>query len=104
MAQYKVIMTEPAAQDLEEIAGYIASQFSAPMTAIKMIESIENAVLGLSHMPQRCSFVDDEHLKAMGYRKLHIKNYIAFLVIDENSKIVCIERILFSRRDWMHIL
>ena len=54
MAQYRVVITEPASQDLEEIASHIVSQFSAPMAAMSMIESIESAVSGLSHMPHRC--------------------------------------------------
>ena len=104
MAQYKVIITEPAVNDLDEIAEYIISQFSAPMTALNLIESIESAVMSLSHMPHRCPLVDDERLKAMSYRKLNVKNYIVFFTIDEDNKTVVIERILFARRDWLHIL
>ena len=104
MAQYRVIITEPAVSDLDEIAEYIISQFFAPMTAMNLIESIESAIMNLSHMPHRCPLVDDERLKAIGYRKLNIKNYISFFTIDENNKTVVIERILFARRDWLHIL
>jgi len=104
MIRYKVIASDVADQDLIEIGRYIASQFSSPMTALKMMNTIEEALLELSNMPHRCSLVDDEHLSAMGYRKIYIKNYTAFFTIDDKSMIVNIERVLYTRRDWVHIL
>jgi plasmid stabilization system protein ParE len=55
-------------------------------------------------MPQKCPPVTDERLAVMGYRKLLVKNYIVFFTIDEQSKIVDVERILYARRDWHYIL
>ena len=69
-----------------------------------MIESIEKALTGLTHMPHRYSLVDDKYLSAMGYRMLPVKNYLAFFTVDEDTGIVYIERVLYARRDWLHIL
>jgi len=104
MAKYRVYVSEPAVNDLRDIVRYISAQLSAPMTALKMIDIIEEAITGLAVMPQKCPSVTDERLAMMEYRKLLVKNYIVFFTIDEKSKTVDVERILYARRDWRHIL
>lgn len=104
MAKYRVDVSEPAENDLRDIVRYISAQLSAPLTALKMMNTIEEAVTGLAVMSQKCPPVTDERLAMMGYRKLLVKNYIVFFTIDEKSKVVDVERILYARRDWHHIL
>jgi plasmid stabilization system protein ParE len=43
-------------------------------------------------------------LKKYKIRKLIIKNYIAFYRINEDEKIVNVERILYSAADWKNKL
>lgn len=104
MAKYRVNVSEPAENDLRDIICYISAQLSAPTTALKMINTLEDAIASLADMPQKCSLVTDDRLASMGYRKLVVKNYITFFTIDEQSKTVDIERILYARRDWLRIL
>lgn len=104
MANYRVDISEPTENDLRDIVRYISAQLSAPMTALKMMDTVEEAIMGLAVMPQKCPPVNDERLAMMGYRKLLVKNHIVFFAIDEKSRIVDVERILYARRDWHHIL
>jgi len=104
MAKYRVDVSEPAENDLRDIVRYISAQLSAPTTALKMTDALEEAITGLTVMPEKCPSVTDERLAMMGYRKLLVKNYIVFFTIDEKSKVVDVERILYARRDWHHIL
>jgi len=104
MAKYRVDVSEPAENDLRDIVRYIASQLSAPVSALHMMELLEKAMSGLSDIPQRCPFVADERLSQMEYRKLSVKNYVVFFSIDEKNKVVDVERILYGRRDWLRIL
>ena len=104
MAKYRVDLSEPAENDLRYIVRYISAQLSAPMTALKMMDTIAEAITGLAVMPQTCPPVTDERLAMMGYRKLLVKNYIVFFTIDEKSQVVDVEKILYARRDWRHIL
>ncbi len=104
MAKYRVDVSEPAENDIKDIVRYIASQLSAPISALHMIELLEEAMVDLSNMPQRCPLISDERLSQMGYRKLLVKNYVVFFSIDENNKVVNVERILYGRRDWLRIL
>ena len=104
MAKYRVDVSEPAENDLRDIVRYIASQLSATISALHMMELLEEAMVGLSDMPQRCPLVADERLSQMGYRKLIVKNYVVFFSIDEKNKVVDVGRILYGRRDWLRIL
>jgi plasmid stabilization system protein ParE len=104
MANYKIAVSEPAENDLRDIVRYISAQLSAPITAPKMMDTIEEVITGLSDIPKKYPLLSDDRLKAMGYRKLLVKNYIVFFSVDDNSNIVDVERILYARRDWLHIL
>ncbi|MEW6080713.1 MAG: type II toxin-antitoxin system RelE/ParE family toxin [Bacillota bacterium] len=104
MAKYRVDVSEPAENDLRDIVRYISAQLPAPMTDLKIMNTIEEAITGLADIPHSCPPVTDERLASMGYRKLIIKNYIAFFTIDEKAKVVDVERILYTRRDWLQIL
>jgi plasmid stabilization system protein ParE len=102
--KYRVDVSEPAENDLLDIVSYISSDLEAPITALKMMETIEEALAGLSIMPHSRPKVRDERLAAMGYRIEIIKNYIAFFTINEEEKTVDVGRILYGRRDWKRIL
>jgi len=104
MAKYRVDISEPAESDLRDIVRYIASQLSAPISALNMMGLLEEAMTGLSDLPQRCPLVADERLSQLGYRKLNVKKYVVFFSIDEKNKVVDVERILYGRRDWLRIL
>lgn len=104
MAKYSVDVSEPAENDLKDIVRYIASQLSAPISVLHMMELLEEAMASLSDMPQRYPLVIDERLSQMGYRKLPVKNYVVFFFVDEKNKVVDVERILYGRRDWLRIL
>ncbi len=72
MARYRVDISEPAKNDLRDIVRYISAQMSAPMTAIKMLDAMNEAIAGLALMPQKYTFVTDERLAMLGYRKLSV--------------------------------
>jgi len=104
MPKYRVDISAPAENDLWDIVRYISTQLMAPSSALNMIETFEQAMSGLSEMPQRCPLVADERLSQMGYRMLLVNNYIVFFSVDEEHKVVDVERILYGRRDWLSIL
>jgi addiction module RelE/StbE family toxin len=104
MARYKVFITESAENDILDICRYISTQLESPMTALDMVRIIRESLTGLSDMPEKHPLIADERLSFMGYRKLPIKNYIAFYTVDESVKTVNVERILYARRDWLRIL
>ena len=104
METYDVRYSQSAENDLLDIFLYITMELSEPSVALSLLDIIDRKIEDLSSLPHRCPLVDDERLAAIGYRKLHIKNYIAFFTIDDTTQTVYIERILYARRDWLNIL
>ena len=104
MDVYSVDLSKPAENDLRDIVRYISAQLSEPVTALNMLRTIQTAITKLETTALSHPLVRDERLAALGYRPLVIKNYIAFYIVNEKEKSVCIDRILFSRRDWQNIL
>jgi len=104
MAKYRVDVSSPAEEDLRDILRYISSQLSAPITATKMMDVIEEALTRLADMPDSYPLVRDDRLASMGYRRLDVKNYTVFFTIDKKAQIVDVERILYARRDWASLL
>jgi len=101
---YRVVTTQRAQADLDGIADYISGELNAPAAARNIVLAIHKAISTLSFSPQGLPRVRDDGLAAQGYRWVGIKNYMAFYTIDEQNKVVNVERILYGRRDWKHIL
>ena len=104
MEHYDVALSDLAEQDIRDVIRYIAVDLSAPQTAEVMLEAIEKALDSLSTQPEIHPLVQDEVLALAGYRKLIIKNYIAFYTVDTKGTSVNVIRVLYSRRDWQHII
>jgi len=104
MDVYSVNITEPAENDLRDIARYISSQLNAPTTALNMVRTIREAIAKLETGAFLYPLVRDDRLAALGYRPLIIKNYIAFYIVNEKEKTVDVDRILYGRRDWQNLL
>jgi addiction module RelE/StbE family toxin len=104
MKQYKVLMTEPAADDLQAIAKYISGELLEPVIAKKLVGKIKEAVMSLDKLPVRHALVADERLAVQGIRMLIVENYIVFYVISEIDETVTVVRILYGGRDWKCLL
>lgn len=104
MKKYKVLMTQPTANDLKGIADYIAGELKEPAIARKLVSTIKAGVMSLEQMPTRYALVTDEKLAFRGIRKLMVDNYIIFYVISEKDATVTIIRILYGKRNWTSLL
>lgn len=104
MKGYKVLMTQPAADDLKGIATYIANELREPSIAKKLVGKIKEAVMSLSEMPTRHSLVADEKLAIQEIRKMLVGNYTIFYAVSEKDATVTVVRILYGRRDWINLL
>ncbi|MDR0952456.1 MAG: type II toxin-antitoxin system RelE/ParE family toxin [Oscillospiraceae bacterium] len=101
---FKLHLTDNGKRDILEIGWYIYEQLDSPVAAINTVEKIEVAIRKIPDNPYIYPKVRDDRLAAMGYRSVVINNYVAFFVIDEAAKIVSIDRVIYGRRDWAHIL
>ena len=100
MKEYKIKLSIQAKEDYKSIIRYIKNKLIEPKIAEKYAGLIKNELYTLKYNPQKFAIIDYEILKKYEFRKLLIKNYIAFYRINEDEKIVNIERILYARTDW----
>lgn len=98
--KYKIQLSIKAKNDLQNIIMYIKNKLQEPNTAKKYAKLIKEELKTLEYNPQRFSIIK---MKIKNYpiiRKLIIKNYIAFYIINEKDKIVSINRILYGASNW----
>lgn len=99
MKKYRIMITEPAAQDLDDIFSYIAFELLEPGTSLNQIGRIEDQIRKLSELPLRHPFCPHEPWKSVGVRQLPVDNYIIYYVVHEESATVSITRILYGGSD-----
>ncbi|MCL2403705.1 MAG: type II toxin-antitoxin system RelE/ParE family toxin [Coriobacteriia bacterium] len=99
-ARYKLKITPAAASDLDAIDTYISEELHAPTAAQKLIEKFESNFNSLCDMPYRCELSRNEILKAKGYRKLLIDNYVTLYLINETLKMIIIARVFYGAMDY----
>ena len=101
---YSIHITSKAERDLIEAADYIEFTLLNPDTADNLLNKAEEEINKLAFMPQKYRIVEDPVLAAWGIRLVIINNYLAFYIIDEESKTVHIVRFLYGKRNWISIL
>lgn len=104
MTKYRIIIEETAEKDLLDILSYISDTLHEPNIAKKLYSSIKTEILSLKELPFRYAVVTEEPYGSMGVRKIPIKNYTVFYIIDDRSKTIHIFRILYNRREWQYLL
>ena len=102
--KYKIEMSIKAKEDIKDLLIYIKSELNEPTIASKYSKIIKEELKTLTYLPQKFAIIDDETIKDLEIRKLNIKNHIAFYRINEDRKIVNVERILYSGSDWINKL
>ena len=96
---WKVIYSDEAQKDLQEIYDYIAVILLEPEIAERQSERIMNAADSLISFPFRYRIYDIEPWRTKGLRILPIDNYIIFYKPNESTNIVQIIRIMYGGRD-----
>lgn len=99
---FAVLLTNDAADDLDEFYGYIALH-DAPQKAASLLEQIEQAFSSLSELPERGAY--PKELLALGireYREIFCKPYrIIYRIIGQSVYILLI---VDGRRDMQTLL
>ena len=104
MEKYKVQLSNQAKEDYRSIIRYIKYKLLEPNIAERYAKLIKNELNTLKNNPQKFAIIDYDIIKQYKFRKLIIKNYIAFYRINEDKKIVNVERILYGGTDWKNKL
>lgn len=104
MEKYKIQLSIKAKNDYKKIINYLKNELLEPSIANKYAELINSELQTLEYSPERYAIIDDDIVKDLEFRKLIIKNYIAFYKINKKERIVEVHRILYGASNWIEKL
>ena len=101
---YKLRVMNSAVEDIRSNARYISAVLSNAVAARNLITEIEKAFERIVRNPYMYELYGDKRLADKGYRKVTVKNYMIFYIVDEENKIVNIMRVIYGRRDHSNLI
>ncbi len=101
---YRLVISDHALQDLDNIGTYIAVQLANPIAAANFFDEVEACYNFLIRNPMMYEKCRDDRLAAEGYRKAVIKNYIAIYRVSEETETVFIVRFFYSAQNYTMML
>ncbi|SCW59038.1 ParE toxin of type II toxin-antitoxin system, parDE [Ruminococcaceae bacterium YRB3002] len=97
--QYKLIILPEAQKDIREIIFYIARELAAPQAALRLQDEFQKEINSLARMPERIKKVDEQPWKNMGIRKVRVKNYYIYFLVDDEEIAVKVNAVIYVGRD-----
>ena len=101
---YRIKVTEHAHNDLDQIVSYIVEELGNPPAALSLLATVENVYEKLAETPNMYSLCLKPLLSRQGFRKAPISGYLMIYKVDEDAKIVYIERFFSHLEDYENIL
>ena len=96
---YKLIILPEAQQDIRNIVLYIARELSAPQAALNLQAEFEKEIKALAKMPKRIRTVEEQPWKDAGIRKIRVKNYYIYFLVDDDEMAVKVNAVIYTERD-----
>lgn len=97
---YKVLRTESAEKDLDEIISYLVEKRCNPPAAVELLSAIDATYTRLEETPFLYALCRHKLLSRCGYRKVFIRGYLLIYRVDEEQSIVYIERFFSDMEDF----
>ena len=86
-----------AYRDLDSIYAYLAETLLEPVIAVKLVDSLEEAIFSLESMPQRNALRKIGAYANKRYRQLFVGNFTILYRVEESKKRVLIVTIRYSK-------
>ena len=97
---YKVIASDSADRDLDEILAYITETLMNPQAATDFADALDQKYDELEKHPLMFELSRNERLAQLGYRRFVVGSYIALYLVDEERMTVTVMRIFYGRRNY----
>lgn len=102
--RYSYILTEIAEADVDDAFDYISNKLLNPEAASAFADELENKLEEICKSPKSGRSVNNPYLKRDDIRRVLIKNYIAYYLIDDTGAKIVVLRVVYNRRDQDKIL
>ena len=100
MKKYVVEVSKTAEQDLENIISYLRYDLAGDIIADKYKMLFKQKVSDLENLAGSMPILDESLTGHKNIRKLNVRNYILFYVIDEEKSKAIVVRIGHAFMDW----
>ena len=97
--RYEVKLTPQAIGQIEETVQYISKILLAPENARKWADTLQCEIEKLDSMPSRYPLAEEEPWHTKGVRKMPVKNFLVYYLVDEEIQTVWITAVFYGRRD-----
>ena len=97
--RYTYVLTESAEADVDEAFNYIANELVNPDAASAFADELEEKLEEVCKTPKAGRPVHNPYLKRDDIRRILVKNYIAYYLIDEEAAKIVVLRVVYNRRD-----
>lgn len=100
MKKYIVELSETAEQDLENIISYLKYDLAGDIIADKYKMLFKQKLKDLENVAGSMTIFDESLTVHKNIRKINVRNYIIFYVIDEEKSKAIVVRIGHAFMDW----
>ena len=97
--EYAVNIGEQAETQLSELYHYIRDTLQAPKAAGDMLDLLDKEIRSLSRFPKRYALTEEEPWHSMGVRRIIVKNYLVYYLVDDAARAVDVTAIIYGGRD-----
>ncbi len=97
--RYNYVLAESAEADIDEAFDYIANELVNPDAASAFADELEEKLEEICKTPKAGRPVHNPYLKRDDIRRILVKNYIAYYLIDEEAAKIVVLRVVYNRRD-----
>ncbi len=104
MKKYIVEISETAEKDLEDIISYLRYNLAGDIVADKYKILFKQELKYLENIAGSMSILDEELTGHKNIRKINIRNYIIFYIVDEDDSKALVLRIGHAFMDWEKFL
>lgn len=102
--RYEVKLTPQAFGQIEETVQYISKILLEPEIARKWADTLQCEIKNLDSMPSRYPLTEEEPWHTRGIRKMPVKNFLVYYLVDDEKKAVWVTAVIYGRRDQISAL
>ena len=103
-SKYQYRLSQKAADDLDGIVSYIASELSNPQAAADFLGRLEKVIDEIRSFPESGAPVNNEFLSNTKLRKKTVGSYLLYYLSVPETETVYIVRIVYGKRNMDEIL
>lgn len=97
--RYEVKLTAQAIGQIEETVQYLSKILLEPEIARKWADILQCEIGRPDFMPSRDPLTEEEPYRTKGIRKMPVKNFLVYYLIDEEKVTVWVTAVIYGRRD-----